>query len=115
MKLSRSSSFESCLKAALSWSVMIQTTSSFSHFLYTLLSSILSDAFCCFFCFSVGLRLRGSTSSETCEGELAALDPAVVDSGALEDGWLEGAGLSLCAPAGAQKTAATARITTDDR
>src|ERR1700731_3385187 len=114
MKLSRSSSFESCLKAALSWSVMIQTTSSFSHFLYTLLSSILSDAFCCFFCFSVGLRLRGSTSSEACAGELAALDPAVVDSGALEDGG-PGAGLSLWAPAGAQKTAATARITRDER
>src|SRR5271156_3308670 len=62
MNWSRSSSFESCMKAFLSSSVIIQRTSSSSHLRYVLLNSILSALALAFLCFSGIGRLRGSTS-----------------------------------------------------
>src|ERR1700676_1076822 len=101
IKLSRSSSFESCLKAALSSSVMIHTTSSFNHFLYVLLSSIFRDFLCCFFCFSLGERLRGSISSVGCACEPVTVAPDFESSAA--------AGLSLWAIAVPAKPVAITR------
>src|SRR5436305_15281243 len=85
---------------------MIQITSSFSHFLYVLLSSTLSDLFCCFFCFSEGWRLRGSISSVGCAGELVTVAP---------DWESPAAGLSPWALAGMARAEATAKITKNEK
>src|ERR1700685_3267986 len=61
MKLSRSSSFERLLKAFNSWSVMIQRTSSSTHFLYGPFNSFLSS-FCCL---NLSLSLCGRFSGST--------------------------------------------------
>src|SRR6266478_6640005 len=60
MNWSRSSSFESCMKADFSSSVIIQRTSSSSHFRYVLLNSILSALALAFRCFSGTRRFSGS-------------------------------------------------------
>src|SRR6266446_710564 len=60
MNWSRSSSFESCMKADFSSSVIIQRTSSSSHFRYVLLNSILSALALAFRCFSGTGRFSGS-------------------------------------------------------
>src|ERR1700692_3212634 len=60
MNWSRSSSFESCMKADFSSSLIIQRTSSSSHFRYVLLNSILSALAFAFLCFSGIGRFSGS-------------------------------------------------------
>src|SRR5579864_7077348 len=80
MNWSRSSSLLSLLNAARSSSVMIQRTSSSSHFLYVLLISFLNAFSFSSFCFSVNGRFRGSVSCGlACVSEL--LDWSVVAAG----------------------------------
>src|SRR5262249_36544506 len=84
MKLSRSSSFESCLNAARSSSLMIQRTSSSSHFLYVLESSTFRALEFCFFCLSLIGRFSGSTSGAVLEAVAAFLSSSLSAVSALD-------------------------------